>query len=127
MNTNKITIYALVFTIVFFTIAASSYLKNSVYRLEKELNEINQSIQTDKEIIHVLNAEWAKLNNPERLRVLAGEHIHLNSIKGEQIINYSALPYMQESGGAKKASARQNIAAQARNNRDLRRMANSVR
>lgn len=127
MNTNKITIYALAFTVVFFTIAASSCLKNKVYRLEKELNEINQTIQTDKEIIHVLNAEWAKLNNPERLRILAGEHIHLNSIKGEQIINYSALPYMQESGGTKKVNARKNIATQARNNRDLKKMANSIR
>lgn len=123
---NKVTIYVLVFSVVFFTIAASSYLKNSVYRLEKELNDINMSIQTDKEEIHVLNAEWAKLNNPGRLRNLASSHTNLNSVKGEQIINYSALPFNYESDD-KKSNARKNIAAWAQNNRDLKKMANSVR
>ena len=127
MNTNKITIYALVFSVVFFTIAASSYLKNSVYRLEKELNDINMSIKTDKEDIHVLNAEWSKLNNPSRLRSLASSHTDLNSIKGEQIINYSELPFGYESYGIKKINARKNIAAVAKNNRDLRKMANKLR
>ena len=123
---NKVTIYVLVFSVVFFTIAASSYLKNLVYRLEKELNDINMSIQTDKEEIHVLNAEWAKLNNPGRLRNLASSHTNLNSVKGEQIINYSALPFNYESDD-KKSNARKNIAAWAQNNRDLKKMANNLR
>ena len=84
------------------------------------------SIQTDKEEIHVLNAEWAKLNNPGRLRNLASSHTNLNSVKGEQIINYSALPFNYESDD-KKSNARKNIAAWAQNNRDLKKMANNLR
>ena len=124
---NKVTIYVLVFSVVFFTIAASSYLKNSVYRLEKELNDINMSIQTDKEEIHFLNAEWAKLNNPGRLRNLASSHTNLNSVKGEQIINYSALPFNYESGDSQREIARKNIAIFAQNNKSLKKMAKSGR
>ncbi len=127
MSTNKIAIYALAITVVFFTIAASSYLKNSVYKLERELKEINQNIQNDKIAIHVLNAEWSKLNNPTRLRNLAKAHTNLNSASGEQIINYSALPFSYESENAKKQNARRNIAALAKNNRNIRKMANNVR
>ena len=127
MNINKITIYTLVFSVVFFTIAASSYLKNSVYRLERELNDINRSIQIDKETIHVLNAEWAKLNSPSRLRKLASSHTVLDKIKGEQIINYSELPFDYESDELKKTNARKNIATWAQNNRNLKKVANSIR
>lgn len=126
MNTNKIAIYALAFTVVCFTIAASTYLKNTVYSLEMELKSINKSIQNDKEDIHVLKAEWSKLNNPSRLRNLAASHTNLNSIKGEQIINYSELPFNYESDD-KRIVARKNIAVAAQNNRDLRKMANNVR
>ena len=53
LNINKIVIYALSFMLVFFTIGASCYLKTSVYRLEKELVDIKQNIQSDEETIHV--------------------------------------------------------------------------
>jgi len=127
MNTNRITIYVLTFAIVLITIAASSYLKNSVYRLERELGSIKREIQVDKESIHILNAEWAKMNNPARLRNLAKSHTKLDSIKGEQIINYSELPFNYESGKDKKETARKNIAEIAKNNRNLKKMANNVR
>ena len=127
MNTNRITIYVLFVAVAFFSIAASSYLKNSVYRLENELRTIKQNIQTDKETIHVLNAEWSKLNNPARLRELSANHIKLKPIRGEQIINYSALPLEKESGLNKQDAARKNIAAQAQMNRQWRKLANNVR
>ncbi len=127
MNTNRITIYILFVAVAFFSIAASSYLKNSVYRLENELRSIKQNIQTDKETIHVLNAEWSKLNNPTRLRELSAHHIKLNPVRGEQIINYSALPSEKESGVNKQNDARKNIAAHAQINRQWRKLANNVR
>ena len=67
LNANRITQIALSLVLIVFTVTASNYMKNSVYRLEDELKEINQTIQTDIETIHILNAEWSKLNNPARL------------------------------------------------------------
>ena len=123
MNTTRFAQFAICLTIVVFSIAASNYLKNSGYRMEAELNTLNKNIQSDIETIHVLNAEWSKLNNPSRLRALVADHIALNPIKAEQIINYSALPFIYESGDSKKAIARKNIAAYAQSNRELKKMA----
>lgn len=127
MNTNRLTQVALSLVLIIFTIAASNYMKNSVYRLEDELKEINQNIKTDIETIHILNAEWSKLNNPSRLRALVASHIALNPVKAEQIINYSALPFNYEAEELKKDAARKNIAAYAKNNRDLKKLANARR
>lgn len=123
MNTTRFAQFAICLTIVVFSIAASNYLKNSVYRMEAELNTLNKNIQSDIETIHVLNAEWSKLNNPSRLRALVADHIALNPIKAEQIVNYSALPFNYESGDSKKDIARKNIAAYAQSNRELKKMA----
>jgi hypothetical protein len=122
MNTNRLTQVALSLVLIMFTVAASNYMKNSVYRLEDELKSIKQNIQSDEEAIHVLNAEWSKLNNPSRLRNLVSNHIALNPLKAEQIINYSALPFGYETGDSKKDIARKNIAAYAQNNRDLKKL-----
>ena len=68
-----------------------------MHDLERELSKINQNIASDMREIHVLKAEWGILNTPERLRKLASKHISLKKIKAEQIINYSALPFENES------------------------------
>lgn len=127
MNINRLTQYALSLVVVMLIVTTSIYMKNSVYRLEKELKQINNNIQTDIEAIHVLNAEWSKLNNPTRLRALVKDHIELNPIKAEQIINYSQLPFGYETAESKKAVARKNIAAYAKNNRNLKKLANARR
>ena len=127
MNTNRLTQIALSLVLIIFTVAASNYMKNSVYRLEDELKTINQNIQNDIETIHILNAEWSKLNSPSRLRALVASHTALNPVKAEQIINYSALPFNYESGESKKSIARKNIAAYAQNNRELKKLAKAGR
>ena len=127
LNANRITQIALSLVLIVFTVTASNYMKNSVYRLEDELKEINQNIQTDIETIHILNAEWSKLNNPARLRALVADHIKLNPIKAEQIINYSALPFNYETGESRKEIARKKIAQYAKNKREMKKLANASR
>ena len=81
------------------TIVIGSYyfvLTNDVQNLEKELAQINRDIENDIRDIHILEADWSELNNPERLRELAGKYISLEFIKPEQIINYSALHFDYE-------------------------------
>ena len=98
-----------------FTVVIGYYyfvLTNDVQNLEKELAQINRDI-------HILEADWSELNNPERLKVLAGKYISLDFIKPEQIINYSALPLEGE--------IIENPTMFAKNSRGLRRLANSER
>ena len=104
------------------TIVIGSYyfvLTNDVQNLEKELAQINRDIENDIRDIHILEADWSELNDPERLRELAGKYISLDFIKPEQIINYSALPLEGELLGNPKMFAK--------NSQDLRKLVNSER
>ena len=104
------------------TVVIGSYyfvLTNDVQNLEKQLAQINSDIENDIRDIHILEADWSELNNPERLRELAGKYISLDFIKPEQIINYSALPLEGELIG--------NPRMFAKNSRDLRKLVNSER
>ena len=104
------------------TIVIGSYyfvLTNDVQNLEKELAQINRDIENDIRDIHILEADWSELNDPERLRELAGKYISLDFIKPEQIINYSALPLEGELIG--------NPRMFAKNGRDLKKLVSSER
>ena len=107
---------------VMFTFVIGAYyfvLTNDVQNLEKELAQINQDIENDIRDIHILEADWSELNNPERLKNLAGKYISLDFIKPEQIINYSALPLEGE--------LFENPRMFAKNKKDVRILANSER
>ncbi len=106
MINTKTALTALWFTLTCFVIFGCFILKNQVHELETELKRINQNITADVRNIHVLKAEWGRLNTPERLRKLAAEHISLNKIRAEQIINYSALPFKNEPSSVALASSR---------------------
>ena len=60
-------------------------------------------------------------------RALVADHIALNPIKAEQIINYSALPFNHETGESRKEIARKKIATYAKNNREMKKLANAGR
>jgi hypothetical protein len=46
----------------------------------------------ERESLHLLNAEWAYLNRPERLRTLADRHLDLAPMDSRQINAVRALP-----------------------------------
>ncbi|MFN3076910.1 MAG: hypothetical protein ABT940_08540 [Alphaproteobacteria bacterium] len=67
-------------------------LKHEVQSLEDDLDRINRSVRTGEESIHVLQAEWAFLNDPPRLRRLAETHLHMTPTLPRQITTIAALP-----------------------------------
>ena len=127
MNINNLAKNTLCLVLIIFSVTVSTHIKNSVYKLEGELKQLNIQNQQDAQNIHVLNAEWSNLNNPSRLRTLANKHIALKPVKAEQIINYSALPFNYEDGESQRNIARKNIAIIAQNNKGLKKMANASR
>lgn len=68
-------------------------LKYEVQALETHLADLNSSIRSDQQSIHVLKAEWNHLNDPARLRKLSMRHIELKSILPNQLVSFSSLPF----------------------------------
>lgn len=68
-------------------------LKHDVQTKEDELARLNRKIKADRTAIHVLQAEWTFLNNPDRLRSLAERYLpDLRPTTSAQILPMPALP-----------------------------------
>lgn len=64
-------------------------VKHDVRELEEELAGLNRAIQERRDRIHVLEAEWSLLNEPERLRDLATRHLALGPLRADQLARAS--------------------------------------
>jgi len=63
-----------------------------VQDLESQLDAINRDIARDSRTVHVLQAEWAHLNDPERLRVLADRYLGLAPVATSQLGRVEDIP-----------------------------------
>jgi cell division protein FtsL len=63
--------YGLVLIALVFSAAMLMHVSQNVQQLERDITRYDYEIDKEKEKIRVLNAEWAYLNNPKRLEVLA--------------------------------------------------------
>lgn len=83
----------LVHMVLFIVLAMGVYLvKYSVQDVQRELAARKTELATEKESLHLLNAEWAYLNRPDRLRQLADRHLDLVPLDSRQINRIGVLP-----------------------------------
>lgn len=61
------------------------HVERRVQGMRGELEEVNRQLISDKSEIHTLQAEWAYLNRPQRLRDIAGNRLSLNYIVPAQV------------------------------------------
>jgi hypothetical protein len=66
-------------------------IKYTVLDLEGEYKKLRALIREKQEDLHVLNAEWAYLNDPDRLLKLSKKYLNLRPIRGQQIVAYECL------------------------------------
>ena len=60
----------------FGAIASTLFIvENEVRGLRDDLQEINRQIHADREAIHIMQAEWAYLTQPERIAMLVMENL----------------------------------------------------
>lgn len=71
---------------------ATIEFKYDVQALERELTQLDAKILRHQEAIHVLNAEWAYLNEPARLERLSRSYLDLSPLRGSQIVDLASLP-----------------------------------
>ena len=87
-----VTVWLLILLLAVYTLMSVSY---QVKGLQSRLTTINKSIQTKKENISTLNAEWSYLTDPSRIEKLSAELLpNLKIIKAKDILD---LDNLQES------------------------------
>ena len=64
-----------------------------VQDLEDQLDALNRGIARDSRAVHVLQAEWAHLNDPQRLRMLSERYLGLEPIATKQLGKVEDIPW----------------------------------
>jgi hypothetical protein len=79
-------------------------VKHSVSQLDRELRETNRRTEQARERTQILRAEWALLNEPDRLRQVALRHLPLEAMTPTQFVRLTdidrRLPAAQQFAGA---------------------------
>jgi hypothetical protein len=71
--------------------AAMYQLKYEVAALEAERRAMARQLTSERQAIHVLAAEWAYLNQPERLAELAERHLDLVPLEAAHFVTFADL------------------------------------
>jgi hypothetical protein len=75
--------------------AVGLYLvKYWVQDVKQQVMTTRTALKKERESLHLLGAEWAYLNRPERLKRLSAHYLALQSVKSTQYVAYSQLPEM---------------------------------
>lgn len=78
--------YILAFTLLSFSVFGLFQIKFKVQQLHNEALELKSQLAHEKDSIHVLKAEWAYLNQPERLHRLSKKFLDLAEVKSDQVL-----------------------------------------
>ena len=82
-------------------------VKYEVQAIRSQIAQLSNDLEQEKEAMHVVAAEWAYLNRPERLRALSARYLASSGITVEQIADVQAIPYpshMEAKAEAKPSS-----------------------
>lgn len=71
-------------------------VKYQVVSLEEELARLNAATLREQNQIHVLEAEWSYLNQPQRLEELNERFVHLKPINPVQFAGIASIPMRPE-------------------------------
>ncbi|MFW0777435.1 MAG: cell division protein FtsL [Rickettsiales bacterium] len=70
-------------------------VKYEVQALKVQIAEAEQQLEKEQELLHVVAAEWAYLNRPERLQKLSKKYLSSGNVTVEQIAEVEAIPFPQ--------------------------------
>jgi cell division protein FtsL len=67
-------------------------VKYAVQDVQRDVTTLQTEVKDERESLHLLNAEWAYLNRPERLHALADKHLDLQPLDSRKIQDVGVLP-----------------------------------
>lgn len=95
----NIRLSTILWVVMLITGACGLYMvKYKVQSVRAEVIATERQLAEEKRNMHVLTAEWAYLTRPERLRTLAGKYLNMQPMRGQQIAEFSSLPYAVPAG-----------------------------
>lgn len=76
--------------------AVGLYLvKYRVQDVAREVAASEQALKKERDAVHLLGAEWAYLNRPERLKQLSQRYLELQPVSSAQFVSFHALPDLE--------------------------------
>lgn len=88
---------------VSFAVAALGLLhaKYQAKELKSELDLVREELTEERKQAHLLEAEWAYLNRPENLTMLANQYLpDFSPVEPSQVVSFYALDSVRTSGTA---------------------------
>jgi hypothetical protein len=96
---NRLSTFVWIFVIV--VAAFMLYkVKYQVQALKTEIAETSRELERKREALHVVAAEWAYLNRPERLQKLANKYLASTDLTVDQIAEIEAIPFTRQTFAA---------------------------
>lgn len=71
-------------------------VKYEVQALRTQVADASRQLEAEKEALHVVAAEWAYLNRPERLRMLSQKYLSSAGVTVDQIAEIEAIPFPKQ-------------------------------
>ncbi len=85
------------FAILVIGVSAGLYhVKYSFDRMERQAQVLKSEIDSEREAIRILEAEWSVLNRPSRLQSLTDRFLDLKPVEAVQIVGFDDLPIHSE-------------------------------
>lgn len=78
--------YVLLFVLFSVSVFGLFQVKFKVQQLHVDSLELKRQLAHEKDSIHVLKAEWAHLNQPERLHRLSQKFLNLVEVKSDKVL-----------------------------------------
>lgn len=67
-------------------------VKYGVQDVTQKVGETQAELKKERDSLHLLGAEWAYLNRPERLKQLSSRYLELQPVTSAQFVSFSNLP-----------------------------------
>lgn len=90
---SRLTRLALWFVLIMVAAFGLYRVKYEVQNVRAQIADATRELEQEKEVLHVVAAEWAYLNRPERLQTLARTYLGSSEVTVQQVADLQIIPF----------------------------------